>query len=289
MDLAFTSKRNTVWGSNFRGLLRRYSKTLLVPILLGLSVSGCKPVVNDFAFHPDNVSVIPTSELPNGIQEITVTAEDQVKTTSLYLSSSASNKLVIYFHGNAGNIYHRIPSLLTLQKLGVSVLGVSYRGYGKSDGSPTEQGVYLDGKAIFQYAVEQLGFPRENIIIFGRSIGTAVAVNTAQNEQILGLILVSPLTSGRAQAQAAGLGSVASLAGDSFDNLSKVENIEAPLLVIHGTDDRVIPFSMGLEIFDRANVMKVFVKIEGANHNDLEHEFGQEYWPPILRFIEDAK
>ena len=175
--------------------------------------------------------------------------------------------------------------MLQLHQAGVSVIGVSYRGYGKSEGEPSEEGVYLDGKAIFQYAVEQMGFSMENIIIFGRSIGTTVAINIAQNKNIAGVILVTPFTSGKDQAEAGGLGAISSLAGDSFDNISKVGNIESPLLVIHGTSDRIIPYSMGKEIFEHARVAKKFVTIKGANHNNLHDVYEQEYWLPIIRFI----
>jgi len=169
------------------------------------------------------------------------------------------------------------------------VIGVSYRGYGKSNGDPTEEGVYQDGQAIFQYAVEQMGFSKEKIIIFGRSIGTAVAINTAQNEKIRGVILVTPMTDGKDQAKAGGLGPISSLAGNSFDNISKVGNIESPLLVIHGTNDQIVPYSMGEAIFNRANVKKKFVRIKSANHNDLQDAYGKEYWPPIIEFIKNER
>lgn len=243
-------------------------------------------IVNAFAFHPDVDNVIPTNKLPNGIQEITINTADKVKITSLYLPSAESDKLLIYFHGNAGNIYHRIPSLTQIHRSGINVIGASYRGYGKSEGEPSEEGVYSDGKAILKYAVENLAYSTENIIIFGRSIGTTVAINTAQNENIRGVILVSPFTSGKAQATAGGLGAISILAGDSFDNIAKIENIRSPLLVIHGTGDQVIPYTMGKEIYDRATVTKEFVKIEGGNHNNLQDTYEKEYWPPILRFID---
>lgn len=264
------------------------TKLLTIAFLFLLPLSGCKQVINALAFHPDNVNVIPTSELPADIQEVPVTSEDGVVTTSLYLPSPESDKLVIYFHGNAGNIYHRIPMLRTLRGLDINVIGVSYRGYGKSDGEPSEQGVNLDGKAIYEYATEQMGFSKENIIIFGRSIGTTVAINTAQHERILGLILVSPLTNAEEQARMGEFASVASLARNTFDNISKIDKIEAPLLVVHGTNDQVIPFSMGREIFDRASAEKTFVEIRGGGHNNLDNEFEAQYWLPILGFINDA-
>jgi len=263
-------------------------KTFTISALIGLSMLGCKPIVNEFAFYPDNVNVIPANKLPNGIQEITINTDDNVKLISIFLPSTKSKKLLIYFHGNAGNIYHRIPSLLQLHSFGVNVIGVSYRGYGKSEGDPSEEGIYLDGEATYQYAVERMGFSKENIILFGRSIGTTVAINIAQNKDIQGIILVTPLTSGEYLAKAIGLGSVASLAEGSFDNITKIESIKSPLLVIHGTSDRIIPYSMGREIFERANVKKEFVKIDGANHNNLHDIYSQKYWPPILRFINNV-
>ena len=163
--------------------------------LLTVSMFGCKALVNKLAFRPDSVNVIPSSKLPPEIEEISIRTKDGEKLTSLYLSSPESNKVLIYFHGNEGNIYHRIPSLLQLHKFGVNVLGVSYRGYGKSEGEPTEEGVYLDGESIYQYVIEEMGISSENVILFGRSIGTTVAINTAMNKDIRGVILVTPLTS----------------------------------------------------------------------------------------------
>jgi len=257
-------------------------------ILLGFPALGCKPIVAQFAFYPDNENVIPTNKLSHGIQEITISTADKVKITSLYLPSTGSDELLIYFHGNAGNIYHRIPSLLQLQGIGINVIGVSYRGYGKSNGDPTEEGVYQDGQAIFQYAVEQMGFSKEKIIIFGRSIGTAVAINTAQNEKIRGVVLVTPMTSGKDQAEAVGLGPLSSLAQTSFDNISRIGNIKSPLLVIHGTNDQIVPYSMGKTIFNRANTKKKFVRIKGAHHNNLHDAYEKEYWPPIIEFIKNG-
>jgi fermentation-respiration switch protein FrsA (DUF1100 family) len=263
-------------------------KTIVVSLLLALPLSGCKAIINGLAFYPDNINVIATEDLPEGIQELSIEAEDKVKTTSLYLPSPGTNKLLIYFPGNAGNIYHRIPGLLTLRKSGVNVIGVSYRGYGKSEGQATEEGIYLDGKAIYQYAVDELGFAEQDIFVFGRSIGTTVALDTAANKNLRGVILVTPLTSAKQQAKAGGMGVLAPLAGDAFDNLSRIDKVLSPILVIHGTKDRIIPFAMGEAIYERARGDKAFVKIEGGDHNNLQGEFSQQYWPPIIRFIQES-
>jgi len=265
-------------------------KALLITfiVIFGVTIYGCKFVVNQLAFHPDNVNILPKNRLPHGVEEIFVNTEDQIKIQVLYLHLVDSDKILIYFHGNAGNIYHRIPSLVQLRRFGVNVIGVSYRGYGKSEGTPSEEGIYLDGDAVFKYITAELGFAQSNIIILGRSIGTTVAMNISQHKEIGGLILVSPLTTGKAQAKAGGLGVISSLAGNSFDNLTKIKNVKAPLLVIHGTHDRVIPYSMGKEIFDSAPAKKKFIKIEGAGHNNLQDTYKQAYWPPIFDFIKET-
>ena len=253
-------------------------------LLMMISLSGCKPLINAFAFHPDNTNVLQASQLPKGVEELRVLTEDNVMLTTLYLRSPNADKLVIFFHGNAGNIYGRLADLQMIHGSGVSVIGVSYRGYGRSEGRPSEEGVYLDGKAVFQYAVDTLGYKKKDIIILGRSIGTTVAINTAQYQYIGGLILVTPLTTGKAQAKRGILRLVSPLAGRSFDNLSKVDHIRTRLLVVHGTADETIPFEMGKTIYRAAPVKKEFVKIDGAGHNNLT-DFGLAYWGPILDFI----
>ncbi|MBL1259113.1 MAG: alpha/beta hydrolase [Thiotrichaceae bacterium] len=264
------------------------SKISSIIVFLTFTIAGCKAIVNYFAFHPNQAGLIATENLPANVEEITVTTEDQVKIISLYLPYEGSEKLLIYFHGNAGNIYHRMPSLLHLQKSGFNIIGASYRGYGKSDGSPSEAGIYLDGKAIYQYAIEKLGFSTENIVILGRSIGSTVAINLAQHKKLHGLILISPLSNGKEQANASGLRLISSLAGNAFDNLTKIDNLNSPLLVIHGTRDHVVPFAMGEKIFSRAKTEKKFIGIDGAGHNNLHNAYSKEYWTPILQFMNEG-
>ena len=256
----------------------------LFSLFLLFSVTGCRPLVNAFAFHPNSRGVIAASELPAGVEEMAVVAEDGVRLMSLYLASNKSKKLVIYFHGNAGSVYGRLSDLQRLHAVGVSVIGVSYRGYGKSEGRPSERGLYRDGRAVLNHAVEHLGFKKEDIILFGRSIGTTVAVHTAQDEVIDGLVLVSPLTRGQEVFEKGILRLLAPLAGRAFDNMSKMKRIRSRLLVVHGTDDGLIPLWMGEKIFESAQVEKQLVKIEGAGHNDLS-SFEAGYWGPVLGFV----
>jgi len=253
------------------------------------AVSGCSGLVNKFAFYPDTQNIIPEEDLPDSIEEIFLTTTDKIDLQAYLVRNPDSDRILIFFHGNAGNISHRVSDILNLKKFGVNVLAVSYRGYGKSKGKPSEKGIYRDGEAAFIFAKEDLGFHSDNIIIFGRSIGTTVAVNVSQNRTIQGLILITPLTSGKAVAKESGFGVLSFLAGDSFNNLSKISNISCPTLIIHGTHDKVIPFSMAREIFSNISVEKHLVVIDGAGHNDLSQSDPKKYWGQIFKFINKIK
>jgi fermentation-respiration switch protein FrsA (DUF1100 family) len=256
-----------------------------VLILVTLAVSGCRSLVNTMAFHPDKVTSISQDKLPQNVQEIFIVTTDGIKIQSYFIPDSSSKKIVIFFHGNAGNIAHRLPDLLKIRGFGVSVLGVGYRGYGKSEGKPSEKGIYLDGESALAYAVDTLGFTMNDIYVFGRSIGTTVAVHSAQEKNIAGLILVSPLTSAKEQAKVMGLGSLSFMAGKSFNNIGKIQNITCPVLIIHGDADRVIPYWMSLEMYEKIRTEKELVTICGAGHNDITADSNTQYWEAISVFI----
>jgi fermentation-respiration switch protein FrsA (DUF1100 family) len=256
-----------------------------VLIFVTLAVSGCGSLINRMAFHPDKESSIPQDKLPQGVQEIFIDTTDGVKIQSYFIPDKSSKKIVIFFHGNAGNIAHRLVDLLQIRESGVNVLGVGYRGYGKSEGKPNEKGIYRDGESALAYAIAALGFNINDIYIFGRSIGTTVAIHTAQEKDLAGLILVTPLTSGKEQAKAMGLNSIAFLAGGSFNNIEKIQNITCPVLVIHGDADRVIPYRMSVEIYEKIQTEKELITICGAGHNNISADFNPQYWESISGFI----
>ena len=259
----------------------------VIPLCLSalLALSACKPVVEFFAFHPDRTYAVPAESLPAGTEDLFLETEDGVRIQALHLRHPSSKILTIYFHGNAGNVYHRLPDLQRLRSFGSSVLAVGYRGYGKSEGSPSEPGIYGDARAAFAYATGPLGYPPSRIVLLGRSIGSTAATDLAQGKDLGGLILVSPLTSGREQASAMGMGFAAPIAGDAFDNLRKIGNVAAPLLVVHGTADHIIPVAMGKKIAAAAPGAVELHLIEGAGHNDLSSRHAARYWKPIAAFL----
>ena len=259
-------------------------KNLVLPFTC-LFLWACKPLVNFVAFHPNSDYILDAESLPPNTSQVFLTTDDKVRVQALYLKNPSAKFVTIFFHGNAGNIYHRINDLQTLRQLGTSVLALSYRGYAKSEGSPTEPGIYLDGKAAFDYLTQKLHIPPHQVFIFGRSIGANVAINLAQNKSIAGLILVSPMTNGHEMAAKMGLGFTIPLTNNIFQNDKKIKQVKTSLLIIHGDQDAVIPISMGQTLFEAANPPKVFQKISGAGHNDLSQRFSGKYWTAIAKFF----
>lgn len=261
------------------------ASTIAAVVIVGASIwYGRSCLINRMAFHPDR-GVLPADQLPPNVEEVLLKTSDRIEIQAYLLEGPSSERILIYFHGNAGNISHRIPDLVTINGLGVNVLGVGYRGYGTSRGRPSERGLYIDGNAALEYATKELGYDLEDIIILGRSLGAAVAVHISQDRDLGGLVLVTPLTSGKEYAQIALPGLISFLAGSSFNSIDKIENVVCPILIVHGTEDNVIPIEMGRKMFESAGAEKRIAEIEGAGHNNLSTTYGTVYWPPIHEFI----
>lgn len=246
---------------------------------------GCQFIINFFAFFPDRMDLIPTDELPAGVEEVFIATPDGMKLQCYWLPRPQSQWVLIYFHGNAGNIGHRLPELATLAGMGINVLGVGYRGYGKSTGRPSEKGIYEDGRAALSHVTANLGFQSERVILLGRSLGSAVAIEIGKNRHLGGYILVTPFTDGKGMARHSGIRLLAPFVGNPFDNLSKIGLLRAPLLMIHGTKDEVVPFTMGQKLFERAPYPKQFIKLQGFGHNDISLEHTGGYRTAVTRFI----
>ncbi|MEZ5977011.1 MAG: alpha/beta hydrolase [Planctomycetota bacterium] len=158
---------------------------------------------------------------------------------------------------------------------------LEYRGYGESSGSPTERGVERDARAGLEWLVRERGVAPERILLHGRSLGTALAVHLASDDgagvECAGLVLVSPLESGRAAADAMGLWPVAWAFGRPFDSIRRIESVAEPVLIVHGTDDRVLPYAGAERLAARAPNLVDLVTVEGADHDDVLVRAGPEF------------
>ncbi|MBE3085023.1 MAG: alpha/beta hydrolase [Bacteroidetes bacterium] len=247
---------------------------------------GCEAIVNRMAFFPTVTKSVAVENIPAGVKEVYITTDDNVRLQCFLVSNNASKNIVVYFHGNAGNIYDRIPELIAMAKTGLNVLGIGYRGYGKSTGKPSEKGIYEDGAASLKYVMETLGYLPDKIFICGRSLGTVVALNISMKKKLAGIILITPLTSGKEMSNVHGFGPLSVFAGDAFNNLKKLPEIISPVLIIHGDKDEVVPWAMGKHIFESLQGSKKMVTIKNGFHNDLKFSNPELYWNSIAEFVQ---
>lgn len=200
-------------------------------------------------------------------QDVELTTSDNVKIHAWWIPARNARGNILVCHGNAGNISYRLEKIDVFYKLGLNVLILDYRGYGKSQGTPSEQGTYLDAQAAWQFLLDK-GIPPENIIIMGRSLGGAIAANLSYHKQPKVLILESTFTSvPELGQQVYPWLPVKYLARIQYNTRSIISQIKCPILIIHSREDDIIPFNNGEQLFQLAQEPKEFLEIKGS-HND---------------------
>jgi len=200
-------------------------------------------------------------------QDVSIETTDGVMLHGWFIAGRSS-QVLLFFHGNAGNISHRLDSIAQFQDLGFSVLIIDYRGYGQSAGRTTEMGIYRDADAAWRYLTDDRGIVANDIVIFGRSLGASVASRLASEYQPLALIVESSFTSipDIAEELYPWL-PVRWLSRLSHATRDHVRNVRCPILIIHSRDDEIVPFRHGEAIFASANEPRTLLTIRGG-HND---------------------
>lgn len=235
-------------------------------------------------FFPER---FPSGEWQNGGEDHFIVTPDGVKLHAwLFRARDPGAPLMIWFHGNAGNITSRAPTASMLAQRGVSILTFDWRGYGKSEGRPTERSLYRDALAAYDYATQTLGAKRESIALYGESLGGPYAAYVAQQRGArcvviensfpslldLGNTLYAPIPLGWTAPQA--------MATRRWLNEAGV-----PVLVMHGTQDQVIPFALGKRLYDELRVPKEMLISEIAGHCEIATAESQRYYDTVSRFI----
>lgn len=218
-------------------------------------------------------------------EELRVTAEDGTELSGWWIHGS-SGRVLVWYHGNAGNIVDRLDNArLLIKRLGVDIVLVDYRGYGLSQGKPDEQGLYLDGVAIYDSVVKH-GIRPEDIVLFGRSLGGAIAVEVALQRPAGALVLESAFRSVPTLARVHYWFVPPAAIRTKLDTESKIHRVQPPKLFLHGDRDEIVPFDHGRVLFTRAKDPKRFYVIKGAGHNDTYLVGGEPYlatWESFLK------
>ena len=237
-------------------------------------------------YFPTTDRVTPEQVGLHDVDEVVLQTNSNLELTSWYGRAEPGQATILFFHGNGGAINHRVQRFRDLMAEGYGVFVLGYPGYGGNAGEPSET-AFLEAARLSHKYLRGSGLAEENIVIYGESIGSGVAVQLAASVEASGLVLEAPMSSMVDVAREHyPFFLVGFLLKDSYKSVDYVERIDMPLLVIHGSDDRIIPIALGRKLFEHANDPKTFVEFEGARHNDL-HAFSA--LENALTFMESIK
>ncbi|MFQ5972188.1 MAG: alpha/beta hydrolase [Alphaproteobacteria bacterium] len=266
--------------------------------LIGISVvayaalvGGCYAVQRSLMYFPSSDLPTPAAAGAPEMSPVTLRTADGLELVAWYAPPAMQAlPTIVYFHGNAGNIADRVGKVRPFLDEGYGVTLVSYRGYGGNPGAPTEQGLYEDGYAALDFMASR-GIREDRTVLLGESLGTGVAVRMASERRVGAVILEAPMTSAAEVGQRAyPFLPVKLFIKDRFETLSLIDRIDAPLLIVHGERDRVVPVSHGRRLFAAAAEPKEAVFLPAAGHNDLfEHDAARAEVDFLRRVFPDPR
>jgi fermentation-respiration switch protein FrsA (DUF1100 family) len=252
-------------------------KTLLIVALVGYAgiLAALYVWQRSLMYFPETVRTLPASAGLLDAQEITLTTADGETLIAWYRAPAEGRPMILYFHGNAGSLRLRADRFRKLIARGNGLLGLSYRGYGGSSGRPSEAGLIEDARAAYSYAAERV--PHDRIVAFGESLGTGVAIALAAERPVAKLILDAPYSSAAdIAAKAYPFAPVRLLMKDQFRSAERMAQVDAPVLIMHGEMDQVIPIASAEKLYASIKGRKDFVRFPAGMHVDLDSHGAQE-------------
>ena len=263
------------------------SGVVVVLLVWAVLVAGLLVRERQFIFSPSRVLEAKPTDYGLNAEELRVVSADGTALHGWWIHGQGE-RVLIWYQGNAGNISHRLETArVFVERLGVDIVLVDYRGYGLSEGTPEETGLYVDGLAIYDATIRR-GFDPERLLLFGRSLGAAVAVEVALNRPAAGLVLETPFRSVRAMARSMYPFVPSFLIRTRLDNEGKISQIRMPKLILHGDRDNLVPISHGRTLFELALPPKRFFAIPGASHNDTHVVDGRGYFEAWEQFLSET-
>ncbi len=235
----------------------------------------------NFVFVPSGTLAHPLDRGLDDVKVVELVASDGITLTAWSADARDANPTVLYFHGNGGNISSRSKRFGMILNSGFGLFALSYRGYAGSGGSPSEEALISDGLAAF----DQLKTQARKIVVYGESLGTAVAVAVAAERDAAALVLEAPFSAAVDLARDRyGWLPVEILMKDPFRSRDRIGGVREPLLIVHGDQDRIIPIAQGRDLLSYANEPKEMTVIAGARHSDL---WIKGLWPVVTEFLQD--
>ena len=232
-------------------------------------------------FKPGGELAAPVDKGLAGVDVRSFEMADGVRLTGWYAPADAGKPSVLYFHGNAGNLSGRWRRFATIRASGFGLLAASYRGYPGSEGSPGERRLITDGLALYDWLAGQ----SDQIVVHGESLGTGIAVAVAASRDARALVLEAPYTAAvDIAAKQYPWMPVGLLMKDQFRSRERISDVSEPLLIVHGSDDRVIPVGHGSRLYALAGEPKTLTIIDGAGHDDL---WPRGIWQHVLRLLDE--
>jgi len=273
--------KNMIW----QILITIVSAYALLTLLMFL-LQGC------MVYHPSSELMTSPDKAKMDYEDVDLHTSDGLKLHAWFVHAKSPRGTVLMFHGNAGNISHRIDTIEVFHRLGYNAMIVDYRGYGRSEGSPGEQGTYLDALAAWQHLTQTRKIPGDRIVLFGRSLGGAVATWLAAEldaaEGPAALIVESTFTSIPDRgAELYPFLPVRWLARIRYNTLERIATVPCRILIIHSRGDEIIPFHHGKKLYDAASEPKDFLEISGG-HNEGFIVSGAVYTDGLAKFLESA-
>jgi fermentation-respiration switch protein FrsA (DUF1100 family) len=269
-------------------LLEIGSLLLLIAAVYGafvLAIYLYQPRLLYFPNLPSRAITATPQRIGLGFETVSLVTEDGVQLNGWFIPAQNPRGVLLFLHGNAGNISHRLDSIRIFHELKLSTLIFDYRGYGESEGEPSELGTYRDAEAAWRHLIEERGVPPDKVILFGRSLGASIAAYLASRQQPAGLIVESAFTSVPELAQQLyPFLPVRWLSRFSYNTLEYVKKISCPVLIVHSPHDEIIPFTHSEALYDAAPNPKHFLELRGG-HNDGFMTTGEGYLSGLDHFL----
>jgi len=239
-------------------------------LILGVIFFYLRYTEKRIIFYPTKEIEFTPKESGLDFEDVFFKTEDNLELNGWFIPKKEAKYTILFCHGNAGNISHRLDKIKFFLELGYNVFIFDYRGYGRSQGRPSENGLYQDGEAAYQYLLSQK-IPADKIIGYGESLGSAVIIDLAYKKPIGALIIESGFSSGKDMAKKIYPFLPAWLFSSRFDSINKIKSINIPKLIIHSINDEIVPYAFAQKLYLAAANPKEFLSIQGG-HNSCFYE-----------------